>query len=50
MTDKRKPGRPKGTHKRTKQAITVMLRIEDIIAKGGIEASREKIKNNFSKL
>jgi len=27
-----------------------MLRVEDIQAAGGVEAAREKIKNNFSKL
>lgn len=47
----KKAGRPRGSVKgKTKQPLTVMLRIEDIIAKGGVQASREKIINSFSKL
>jgi hypothetical protein len=47
----KKRGRPIGSIKgKTKQPITVMLKIEDIIAKGGVQASREKIINSFPKL
>lgn len=47
----KKRGRPIGSLKgKTKQPVTVMLRVEDIQAAGGVEATREKIKNNFSKL
>ena len=47
----KKRGRPIGSVKgKTKQPLTVMLLIEDIIKAGGVEASREKIRNNFSKL
>jgi len=47
----KKRGRPIGSVKgQTKQPLTVMLLIEDIIKAGGIEASRQKIINNFPKL
>lgn len=47
----KKRGRPIGSIKgKTKQPVTVMLRIDEIAQAGGIEAAREKIKNNFSKL
>ena len=49
--EKRKPGRPKGSVKgKVKEPLTVMLRADEIRAAGGIEAAREKIKNNFSRL
>jgi hypothetical protein len=47
----KKRGRPIGSVKgKIKQPITVMLRVDDINNAGGVEAAREKIKNNFSKL
>jgi hypothetical protein len=47
----KKRGRPIGSVKgQTKQPLNVMLKVEDIIAKGGVEASREKIINSFPKL
>ena len=46
----KKKGRPLGSTKgKTKLPITVMLRVDDIEAAGGIEKAREKIANNFSK-
>jgi hypothetical protein len=44
---KRKRGRPKG---KTRQPVTVMLLVVDIIRSGGMEAVRTKIQNTFSKL
>jgi len=47
----KKKGRPLGSSKgKTKQSVTVMLRIEDIELAGGMDKAREKIINNFSKL
>lgn len=47
----KKRGRPIGSVKgKTKQPITIMLRVEDIIAKGGVEESRKIIINSFPKL
>ena len=47
----KKRGRPIGSIKgKTKQPVTVMLRVDEIAQAGGVEAAREKIKNNFSKL
>lgn len=40
-------GRPKG---KIRQAVTVMLRIDEIVKSGGMEQARLKIQNNFSKL
>jgi hypothetical protein len=47
----KKKGRPLGSTKgKTKQSVTVMLRVDEIEAAGGMEKAREKIINNFSKL
>lgn len=47
----KKRGRPIGSVKgKIKQPITVMLRVEDIQAAGGVEASRKIIINSFPKL
>jgi hypothetical protein len=43
---KSKRGRPKG---KTRQPVTVMLLVDDIIRTGGMEAVRTKIQNTFSK-
>ena len=46
----KKKGRPIGSTKgKTKQSVTVMLRVEEIAEAGGMEKAREKIANNFSK-
>lgn len=47
----KKRGRPIGSVKgQTKQPLTVMLKVEDIVAKGGVEESRKIIINSFAKL
>ena len=47
----KKKGRPIGSTKgKTKQSVTVMLRVEEIAEAGGMEAVRLKIQNYFSKL
>jgi len=48
---KRKVGRPKGTVKgRKKIAITTMLKVDEVMQKGGEQKAKELIANNFSKL